>query len=486
MNRKVATITGISAVILFIGWFLIPAATAMSSRGDGIIALLLLPFLACVILIGIHTYFGIHVIGRGIIFVDLSLAQIASLGTVMAFALGVALHTREAYFYSLALALAGAAIFSISRSRGERVPQEAVIGIVYAVAAAFAMLLVDRHPEGMEIIQGSLTGGILWVDEHAIVSTSRIYALLAALLVIFHARFLRVTRDPGKAEREGMRIRLWDLLFYAIFAIVITKSVEISGILLVFSFLVIPAVISSLFLEGLRGRLILGWVIGTVSSLLGLVLSYAYDLSAGPAIVSLLTLALVVSGVIKTVGHAGRKMAATLRIAGGFAGLLFVIGGLYVFGTGYEGSKGFHVSHSDLEEREIHEGNGEGGSDHPRGLRALHLLDHYALDPRNEQLRKELSDRIGELIDLLDEDSPETRERAAALIGEIGEGPIVVRSLEKAFSKEDDQWVRFEIARSLYAIDPVRGKKVLEILQVDEEIPEFLKYQISEILDSGH
>jgi zinc/manganese transport system permease protein len=484
MRRKLAAITGISAIILSIGWFLIPVTTPLSSRG-GISALLLLPFLACVILIGIHTYFGIHVISRGIIFVDLSLAQIASLGAVIAFALGAALHTKEAYFYSLALALVGAVIFAMSRSRGERIPQEAVIGIVYAVAAAFAMLLVDKNPEGMEIIKGSLTGGILWVDADSIVSTSRIYALVAVLLVIFHERFLLVTRDAQRARREGMRIHRWDLLFYVSFAVVITKSVEISGILLVFSFLVIPAVISTLFLEGLRGRLILGWIVGTVSSLLGLILSYSYDLSAGPTIVSLLTLALVAAGMIKTIRQADKKATAILRVAVGTAGLLIVVGGLYLFGTSYQGSKGFHLSHNDMTEGEIHEGAGEDASRHPPGTRAIHLLDHYAVEPQNEQLRKELSDRIGELIDLLEEDSPETRERAAVAIGEIGDGPIVVRSLEKAFSEEEDQWVRYEIARSLYHLDPERGEKTLEMLLVDEETPEFLKYQISVILDTG-
>ncbi len=480
MRRTVVIIAG----LLFLGFFLIPTSIPVIAGGKGLVSLLYLPFLACVVLVGIHTYFGIHVISREIIFVDLSLAQVAALGTVMAFSLGVALHTPEAYAYSLAFALAGAVVFAVSRTREGRVPQEAIIGIVYAVTSASAMLLVDRNPEGMEVIKSALTGDILWVDSRSIISTSRIYAFVAVFLVAFHGRFLLISHDPRGAMDRGMRIKLWDMAFYTSFGVVITKSVEISGILLVFSFLVVPAVISSLFFTGLGRRLATGWILGTIASVLGLFCSYGWDLSAGPTIVGFLTLALILSGIVKYISGSGRKVIALGRVMTGTACLAALLVGFYLASPAYRGTTDMHGHDADVEE-EIHGGVESVETGHPPGTRALHFMDHLELEPENEKLKEALSNEIDGLIALLDDESTETRERAAVVIGEIGRGSLVLRALERALSREEDAWVRYEIAKSAYRIDRKKGEGLLRAITEGEGTPEFLKSEALLLLEEG-
>jgi zinc/manganese transport system permease protein len=456
------------------------AAKAPEPRGA---VLLFLPFLACVLLIGIHTYFGIHVLSRGIIFVDLSLAQVASLGAIAAFALGFPLHTREAALLSLAAAVTAAFLFSVSRSRVRRLPQEALIGIVYAVSSAFAILLVDKHPEGLEVIKASLAGEILWVDTGALISTAATYAAVAVFHIVFFEKFMFISESRRGDGKRGPRVGLWDFLFYTSFAVIITKSVEISGILLVFSYLVIPAVVSSLFLQGIGKRLLAGWSLGIAASAAGLLCSYKYDIAAGPVIVVFLTATLVVAGFLKHVTASERPVATLGRLGLGLSAIVAVLSAFYFTsplvksGTVAEGH-----SHAVPDELALHGGAGPEGDGHPAGTHALHLLDHYVEDPGNVKAREALAAHIGDLVELLSDESAEVRERVSRALGDVGSGSLVERELEEAFSREADDWVRFEMAKSLFALNWKKGGRLLLSLMKNDNLPILLRKQGLELL----
>jgi zinc/manganese transport system permease protein len=457
-------------------------STELMTQTSGI-AILFLPFLACILLVGIHTYLGIHVITRGIIFVDLSLAQLASLGAIFAFAIGVTLHTNEAYIFALGFAILGTMVFTYVRGEKGRIPQEAIIGIVYALATAAAMLIVEKNPEGGEVIKGSLTGRILWIDSGIVISTSRIYTFVAVFHILFLERFLMISRDPDEIIRRGINIRLWDILFFASFGVVITRAVEISGILLVFSFLVIPAVISSLFFRGFGQRLVTGWLLGSAASLAGLFISYSFDLSAGPTIVSILTVALIAAGLLRYVKNSRKPLGALMKIVFSISVLAAVFYLYYLsspLGRGIVGTHGY--SHRSEEEEAIHAGEEIDDEGHPIGIHVSHLLDHYRQDPGDVETLRALADHISGLIELLGNESADVRERAASVIGVVSEGPLVERELEKAYSKEEDDWVRFEIARSLFSLNSVKGGGLLLSIIDDEEVPLFLRSQSVQLL----
>lgn len=263
----------------------------------------LLPaFAACLILTGIHTYLGIHVVSRGVIFVDIALAQIAALGMTVAFLVGFEPGSQTAYFFALGFTCLAALFFAYFRH--ERIPQEALIGVSFAVSSALAILLSDRIPHGSEHLKYILSGNILWVSWPHIIKTALIYLVIGLFHYAFRGRFLLVSTDPEEAARRGLKVWLWDLMFYVSFGLVITSSVQIGGILLVFSFLIVPALCSMLFYGGLRGRIFMGWAVGTATSVGGIAASYFWDLPTGPAIVAGFGLALFLSLVV-------RRMKAT-------------------------------------------------------------------------------------------------------------------------------------------------------------------------------
>lgn len=243
------------------------------------------PFAACLVLVGIHAYLGIHVLARGVIFVDLALAQIAALGRTLAFLAGYELDSFAAYLISLAAAFIGAAVFSLTRLHDRRVPQEAVIGIAYAVAAAAGVLAIDRAPHGAEHLKDLLVGSILWVTWPEVLKISGLYALVGVVHWVFRERFLLISRDEDEAVRRGWSVRFWDFIFYATFGLVITSSVQVAGVLLVFSFLIVPAVCGTLLAQRLSRRLAIGWGVGFAASALGCSLSYAADLPTGATVV---------------------------------------------------------------------------------------------------------------------------------------------------------------------------------------------------------
>jgi zinc/manganese transport system permease protein len=307
-----------------------------------LLELMAAPFVACAVLVGIHAYLGLHVIQRKIIFVDLALAQIAALGATFGFLLGVSPHSQTAYGFSLCFAVVGAGIFALTRMRHERIPQEAIIGIVYAVALAAAILVADRAPEGSEHIKESLTGSLLWVRWPVIFKTAAIYALVGLLHVALRKRFFQISFDPEQAYAEGRLVRLWDFIFYVTFAFVITSSVAIAGVLVVFSFLVIPAVIATLFAHRISTRLTLGWVVGIAACVVGLVASYRFDLPSGPSVVVSLGGALLLAGMLYSILAADHKGTAVLRIFAGVGVVALLLAGIGVFASS---STFLHIAH---------------------------------------------------------------------------------------------------------------------------------------------
>jgi zinc/manganese transport system permease protein len=260
-----------------------------------IFELLLPAFVASLILTGIHAYLGVHVVERGVIFVDLSLAQIAALGTTVAYLLGNDLHSSMAYLYSLGFTFLGAAIFAFSRvHRKTRIPQEAVIGIVYAVSAAVAILVMSKATQETEHLKEMLVGNILSVTWPELAKTAVLYSLVGVFHYVFRDRFLLISMDEQEAERRGLNVRFWDFLFYVSFGFVVTSSVAVAGVLLVFCFLIVPSVTAMLFAARLGPRLAIGWTMGALVSAGGVALSFVLDLPTGATIVATFGMALLV------------------------------------------------------------------------------------------------------------------------------------------------------------------------------------------------
>ncbi|HEX9670913.1 MAG TPA: iron chelate uptake ABC transporter family permease subunit [Thermoanaerobaculia bacterium] len=265
-----------------------------------ILDLLLPAFVASLILTGIHAYLGVHVVERGVIFVDLSLAQIAALGTTVAYLAGYDLHSTAAYLFSLAFTFLGAVIFALSRvHRSTRIPQEAVIGIVYAVSAAVAILVMSKATQETEHLKEMLVGNVLSVTWPELARTAVLYAAVGVFHYFCRERFLNISMHEEEAVRRGYNIRFWDFLFYVSFGFVVTSSVAIAGVLLVFCFLIVPSVAAMLFAERLGPRLALGWTMGALVSAGGVALSFFLDLPTGATIVATFGAALLLLAVVR-------------------------------------------------------------------------------------------------------------------------------------------------------------------------------------------
>jgi zinc/manganese transport system permease protein len=262
---------------------------------------LLAPFVASLILTGIHAYLGVHVVERGVIFVDLSLAQIAALGTTIAVLYGIEPHSVAAYVVSLVFTFIGAAVFSTIRGQKARIPQEAIIGICYAVASAAAILAMSKSISETEHLKEMLVGNILTVSWFEVGKTAALYGAIGLFHYIFRKKFLAISMNHDKAEIEGISVRFWDFLFYASFGFVVTSSVAIAGVLLVFCYLIVPSVGAMLYAERIGPRLAIGWTMGTLVSALGVYLSLKIDLPTGATIVCTFALVLIAMAALRGV-----------------------------------------------------------------------------------------------------------------------------------------------------------------------------------------
>ena len=273
--------------------------------------LMLPPFVACMILVAMLSYLGLHVIAREVIFVDLSLAQMAALGSLSALLFNIAPESPQTYVFALLMTAVGAFLFALTRSSSHagggsvgagRVPQEAFIGIVYVVASAAAVLVANKVPGGGEAVEKTLVGSLLWVTWKTIRNLALAYAALGLFQFALRRRFLTISFHPEQAEAQGWKIRLWDFLFYLSFGVVITLAVPIAGVLMVFSFLVVPAVIANLFTADKRQLTIISWSSGALASILGLWLSYTKDLPTGPLVVCMYGVLLIGAALLRKAG----------------------------------------------------------------------------------------------------------------------------------------------------------------------------------------
>ena len=269
-----------------------------------ILEFLAAPIVASLIIAGIHAYLGLHVVERGVIFVDLSLAQIASLGATIATlipAFGGEPHSGGVYWMSLLFTLVGALIFSLVKSQHARIPQEAIIGIAYAVASAAVVVVMSKAPGEAEHLRDMLVGNILSVQWEEVRHTAVVYLVIGVFHYLCRRQFLEISMDPAGAQARGVPVRLWDFLFYASFGLVVTRSVAIAGVLLVFCYLIVPSVGGMLFSSRIGPRLAIGWTMGAIVSMLGMYFSVLFDLPTGATIVCTFGLALTAMAVAKTI-----------------------------------------------------------------------------------------------------------------------------------------------------------------------------------------
>ena len=262
----------------------------------------LLPAIAATLIIaGIHAYLGLHVVERGIIFVDLSLAQIASLGAAIGVWQGFDPHEPAIYWMSLTFTLIGALIFALIKGHEANIPQEAIIGISYAVASAAVILAMSKATGEAEHLKDMLVGNILSVQWPEVWTTAGIYVVIGVFHWMFRRRFLEISIDAKAAAARGVAVRFWDFLFYASFGLVVTRSVAIAGVLLVFCYLIVPSVGAMLYGRTIGARLAIGWVMGILVSILGMYFSVLLDLPTGATIVCTFGLVLSVMAALRVV-----------------------------------------------------------------------------------------------------------------------------------------------------------------------------------------
>ena len=263
------------------------------------------------VLAGIHAYLGFHIVRRGVLFVDLALAQMAALGVALAVVLNLEHSPVGSYLLALGMTFVGAAVFAWLRGRARTVPLEAYIGIVFATAQAAVFLVLEKSPAGPEHLKETLVGSLFTVDPKHIVRVAILYAVIGLVHFFLRKPFFEITEDPQGAEARGRKLFLWDLLFYATFGFVVTSSVQMAGVLLVFGFLVIPAVAGLMATQRPGLALAVGWIFGVVASVLGLLGSVHWDLPAAPSILVTLTALLFVLGGGLALARMGRSRAGT-------------------------------------------------------------------------------------------------------------------------------------------------------------------------------
>ena len=425
------------------------------------------PFLACLVLSINHVYLGIHVISRKVIFVDLALAQIAALGATYAVSLGYDPNSDvlAIALFSLAFTFAGAGAFAIARMRKERVPQEAFIGIIYAVTSAAAILLLSKSATGGEELKHMLVGDVLLVSLSDVLNMTVLYGAIGVFHIVFRRQFLRISLDPEGAEAAGMNIRLWDILFYMSFGVVIVKSVVIVGVLLVFSYLVVPAVIAQMFSDTVLGRLWFGWLIAVLASVLGIVWSFYADYPTGPAVVVMLGALLVVASAVYYVGRAPVKAKAAANAAA-----LALVGATFFLGLSYFKKTRAAVAKPQAAPIELL-------LQELKGDEEVHQLDAVAhlAELRDGRIVPALSDLLART------DSPQVAEAVVDALKKLRD-PRAVAALRRAAAQQHDDFLKLSIAKAELALGDRQGAAVLiEILAKGQAA--LARQQASELLE---
>jgi zinc/manganese transport system permease protein len=416
----------------------------------------LYPLLMCLVLTGIHGYLGIHVLKRKVIFVDLAMAQIAALGAAYAILLGYdpkhAENSFPIYLFSLGFTLVGAAVISLSRMKKEKVPHEAFIGIVYASASALAMLLLSKTPTEGEQIKHMLVGSLLTVQASKVWTTAAIYAVIGVFHWVFRAKFFAISEDAEAAEKAGISVRFWDFLFYVSFGFVITSSVSIAGVLLVFSYLVVPGVIAVMFAESTRARVAIAWSVGTLVSVLGMVISNAGDFPTGPSIVAGFTATLILSGIAHYMTSSEHSGAAVRRLLAGGA-----IVALLIYGTTF------------LQKHDEHEHGPEDtfsklveGLKSDNDTQVLQALDHL------RDMKEKDAHFVAPVIDLMKKTkSDQVLEHAADVLSKLDDS-TAVPALKEAAARDLDADLQVHLARAILDLrDPAGFGVLVKVLDSD-------------------
>jgi zinc/manganese transport system permease protein len=414
---------------------------------------MLLPFLACLVLSINHVYLGIHVIARRVIFVDLALAQIAALGATFALTLGYdpATDSLRISLFSLSFTFVGAVAFAIARMRRERVPQEAFIGIIYAAASAAAILILSKSPTGGEELKHMLVGDVLLVTRPEIWNMTLLYGAIGLFHLIFRKKFLAISISPGDAIGARVNVRFWDILFYMSFGVVITKSVAIVGVLLVFSYLVVPAVLAQMWSETIRGRLLLGWLVAILASTLGIIWSFYADYPTGPAIVVMLGLFLVVSSVVYYILNAPDKFRAVASVAG-----LALFFSAFIFSLAYFKKSAPAVAATHVGPVDV-------------------ILQDLASDDESHQLH--ILGHVGEVQDprivpalaalLAGTKSDQVREEVVSALGSQKD-PRAIPALRRAAAGHWDEFMKLEIAGAQLKLGDTQGfATLIQVLKIE-------------------
>lgn len=239
-------------------------------------------FLICLLLTGIHCYLGLHVLARKIIFVDLALTQSAAFGLAISLLAGWELGSLKSYLMTLSSALLASALFTLIASNKKKVSQEAFIGIVYAFFSVLVILLFDKAAHGSEHVKQTLTGHLVWATWVEALKVFCIYAVLSLVYFFFQKKLWE--SSIGKDTHWK-----WNLLFYILFSFVIASSVSLAGVLLVFSFLIVPAFLSHFLFQNFFSRLLFGWILASFLSFVGLMGAYALNMPTSSFIVFLFT-----------------------------------------------------------------------------------------------------------------------------------------------------------------------------------------------------
>jgi len=290
-----------------------------------LVQMLGLPLLACLLMNAILGYVGIHVLKRGIVFIDIALAQIAAVGAIAAHVVfEVHGDSLTAQAMALGTTLVAAAFFAMARRRIREIPLEAIIGVTYAIAAAGALFLVGIDPGGHTHIQNMLAGSILWVTWSDILWSAGVLAIAGLCFYVFRVPFHKISDHYEGAITRSYNNLAWDFFFYALVGIVITTVVRIGGVVVVFSFLIIPATLSTLLASGWTRRLIVTWIAGACTTTVGLLFAGRYDFSVGPAIALWLGAALVITALLRRFGLNRQRTAATVLVLGGLLGVWWV------------------------------------------------------------------------------------------------------------------------------------------------------------------
>ncbi|HXW53551.1 MAG TPA: metal ABC transporter permease [Myxococcota bacterium] len=420
------------------------------------------PLLACFVLVGIHAYLGIHVIARKVIFVDLALAQIAALGAVFAVFIGISLEANPWWIkgISVTFTLFGAFLFAFTRTGDEKLPHEAIIGIIYAAALSMTLLLTANLPHGADEVSQMLSGNILWVRPGEVIYTAILYSVVGLFFLTFRRQFAWLSNDIALKGDKTLRVKLWDFLFYAVFGIVVTSSVSIGGVLLVFGYLVIPSVIGISLANSGTWRLLLGLSSGILMSIFGVVLSYHWDLPSGPTIVVMLSLLLLFVTLILKIAYKKSRVEG-LFYAGVFLCVTISLLVLASFARAYQKTTAY----------EQEDKAALASDDAERVIRALNAIRaHWVVG------------LFDDVVPLISAENDQVRALAIDVLESLDE-KRAVPVIKARLSQEKDIFIRLEIAGILAKSGDVGGLAILAAIMKDETSPLAREDALSQLND---